>query len=109
MNLETHNRYFRDIGYNTDKSVTWPPPTSTAVSAGGATGSDIGRAVYMRGHHLVDEYRIEQLVKHCKHVTTVTDLLQHKGTLSPRSTLSKFSVHKMYALLTLRAHHTNAL
>jgi hypothetical protein len=83
MNLETHNRYFRDIGYNTDKSVTWPPPAASAADSAGAgagsAGSAIGSAAFMRGHHLVDQYRIEQLVKHCKHVTSVTDLLQHKG------------------------------
>lgn len=71
MNLETHNKYFRDIAYNTDASVTWP-----VDSSGGGSG---GSSVYMQGHSSVNQYRVEQLVKTCKHVTSVMDLLKYKG------------------------------
>ena len=27
MNLETHNRYFRDVAYNTDENVKWDVQT----------------------------------------------------------------------------------
>lgn len=32
MNMETHNRYFRDIGYNTDADVSWNPAPTTRFS-----------------------------------------------------------------------------
>jgi hypothetical protein len=76
MNLETHNRYFRDIGYNTDPAVTWPPAVTDADTT---TAADLGNLAFMRGHHSVDQYRIEQLVKRCKHVTAVVDLLKQTG------------------------------
>jgi len=76
MNLETHNKYFRNIGYNTDSSVTWPVSNSGGDS-GGESGGD--SSVYMQGHSSVNQYRVEQLVKSCKHVTSVMDLLRYKG------------------------------
>jgi hypothetical protein len=34
MNMETHNRYFRDVNYNTDKSVKWDVKTGSFLSSG---------------------------------------------------------------------------
>jgi hypothetical protein len=33
MNMETHNRYFRDVNYNTDKSVKWDVKTGSLLSS----------------------------------------------------------------------------
>jgi hypothetical protein len=33
MNMETHNRYFRDVNYNTDKSVKWDVKTGSFLSS----------------------------------------------------------------------------
>jgi hypothetical protein len=33
MNMETHNRYFRDVNYNTDKSVNWDIKTGNFLSS----------------------------------------------------------------------------
>lgn len=93
MNLETHNKYFRDIGYNTDPAVSWPPsdvslitgPASTAASGGDSSAVAAvppASIAYMQGHHAVNQYRVEELVKRCKHVTSVMDLLTYKGTVS---------------------------
>ena len=79
MNLETHNKYFRDIGYNTDSSVVWP---STDGSGGGAVDGAAESTIvplYMQGHQSVNQYRVEQLVKSCRHVTSVMDLLKYQG------------------------------
>jgi hypothetical protein len=95
MNLETHNRYFRDIGFNTDPAVTWPP---TVTGPDTSTAPDLGNLAFMRGHHSVDQYRIEQLVKRCKHVTAVVDLLRQKG--NPQCGMYEMSLlHAFYNLL----------
>ena len=72
MNLETHNKYFRDIGYNTDPTVSWPPAQNTVPGIN-------NKAVFIRGHHLVDQYRIERIISKCRHVAAVTDLLKYQG------------------------------
>eukprot|EP00598_Pedospumella_elongata_P011649 CAMPEP_0185007258 /NCGR_PEP_ID=MMETSP1098-20130426/86634_1 /TAXON_ID=89044 /ORGANISM="Spumella elongata, Strain CCAP 955/1" /LENGTH=282 /DNA_ID=CAMNT_0027535571 /DNA_START=117 /DNA_END=965 /DNA_ORIENTATION=+ len=79
MNLETHNKYFRDIGYNTDASITWPITASGVQNNNIDSGSNgVSKSVYMQGHSKVNQYRVEQLVKVCKHVTSVMDLLKYK-------------------------------
>jgi len=83
MNLETHNKYFRDIGYNTDPSITWPITASGVQNSNSLETSKNGvsKSVYMQGHSKVNQYRVEQLVKVCKHVTSVMDLLKYKGKI----------------------------
>lgn len=92
MNLETHNKYFRNIGYNTDPAVAWPPKYLAQLTGGADTNVDsadaatasaivpaIAEIAYMQGHHAVNQYRVEELVKRCKHVTSVIELLTYKG------------------------------
>ena len=86
MNLETHNKYFRDIGYNTNTSIHWPPPATTTPGILSLQqpqqGRDMGNTLgYLKGHYKVDTFRIEQLVKSCKHINSVKDLLSYTGNL----------------------------
>jgi hypothetical protein len=102
MNLETHNKYFRDIDYNTDASIVWPPTATTAAAAStaatpgtAAAGSGMQiyssapelvavaqaaatpEVLYMQAHRVADQYRIEQLVKQCQHVTSGAGLMKY--------------------------------
>jgi len=67
MNLETHNRYFRDIDYNTQRAVAWPAAANPPPYLG------VVSAVY--------EARVEQLVSSgCTHVVGgVAQVLQKTG------------------------------
>eukprot|EP01038_Epipyxis_sp_PR26KG_P012777 gene12777-17130_t len=73
MNLETHNRYFRDIDYNQDTTVHWNDNNkdlSLSMSAG------ISHTVphFMYGLQDVYEYRIHLLLDDCKHLSNVNEL-----------------------------------
>ena len=37
MNLETHNRYFRDVAYNTNEKVKWNVQTGITESGDSST------------------------------------------------------------------------
>lgn len=76
MNLETHNKYFRDIDYNTDSNVHW------AVKDGVlAANPSYVAPVYMQADNAVYEYRTTELIKQCKHIDKVSTLIQQKGRL----------------------------
>lgn len=74
MNLETHNKYFRDIGYNTDPSVHW-------TVEGGLLAADPSYTapVYMQAEEDVYEYRTQQLIKQCKHIDKISELVKQTG------------------------------
>ncbi len=76
MNIETHNRYFRDIAYNTDSSVNWAVDSSS-----GSLIADRAQAAptYLQADSGVYEYRVEQLVQRCKHIDEVADMVKWKG------------------------------
>ena len=78
MNLETHNKYFRDIDYNTDPAVSWSPaslqPLEVPAPSGGALPAD---AYYLQARKDVYDHRIEQLIKQCNHVSSVAEILEH--------------------------------
>lgn len=78
MNLETHNKYFRDIGYNTDSGVHW----SVSSSDSGVLAADTSYStpVYRQAESVVYEYRTTQLIKQCKHVDKVAELVKLTGT-----------------------------
>jgi len=63
MNLETHNRYFRDIDYNQNRNVAWPSPTRAEVFVGAMS------TVY--------EARISQLLTTtCVHIESVKQIAE---------------------------------
>ena len=76
MNEETHNRYFRDIDYNTDPAVSWDVDSSSGALV--ADSAQQGPS-YMQADSGVYEFRVEQLVQQCKHVNDVQDLLKWTG------------------------------
>lgn len=59
MDLNTHNKYFRDIAYNTEASVSWAHSTSTELQA-------VVQVNY--------EKRIEVLASECSHLSSVYTL-----------------------------------
>lgn len=67
MNMETHNRYFRNIDYNTDRAVAWPRQQQPAASA------YVG---VMRGPY---EARIHSLLQACTHVASPLELTSGKA------------------------------
>lgn len=71
MNLETHNRYFRNIAYNTDGTVVWPstpPPSSSSQTL-----------PYELVYQKVYETRIRELIAKCHNVRSLSDLVDHAG------------------------------
>lgn len=48
MNMETHNKYFRDINYNTDQSVKWDTESGMYLSDG-APHLPVGTPNYITG------------------------------------------------------------
>jgi len=67
MNVETHNRYFRDIDYNTQRSVAWARPAAAALDP------------FVGAVAKVYEARVEQLIAACKHVTALTQIFEGAG------------------------------
>lgn len=63
MNLETHNKYFRDIDYNTNTKFSWEGHTDNFIQ---------GLKVYY-------DLRIESMLSKCVHLTVIEDLAQLKG------------------------------
>lgn len=61
MNVETHNKYFKDIAYNRNVDVVW----STRA--------------YLQGVGDVYEQRIKELIDQCIHVESVNDLSSGRG------------------------------
>lgn len=55
MNMETHNRYFRDVNYNTDKTVKWDIKTGVFLSSS-ASHLPEGTPNYMIGEKSLDRY-----------------------------------------------------
>jgi len=68
MDLATHNRYFRDIDYNTDSSITWKKHQNTREED-----------IFIGAMSSVYEVRIEQLMSKCTHVNTFSDLITKQG------------------------------
>lgn len=62
MNQDTHNRYFQNIAYNQDPSITWPIVPTT-------------HPVYPSVLSSTYEERIQHLLTSCQHITTPDELL----------------------------------
>lgn len=77
MNLETHNKYFRNIDYNIRKSVTWSSPLSIGMGMG--TGTDSSTPLFIGAMSTVYEARVEALIASCEHVTSVSQILVRTG------------------------------
>lgn len=65
MNEETHNRYFRDIAYNTDPAVTW--------AGKGLDSKDT--PIFLSATHDNYEERMQMLIKRCVHVKDLQQLV----------------------------------
>lgn len=68
MNLDTHNRYFRDIAYNQDPLISW-------------RDSKLRGAVYEQVISVNYEKRILKLIESCHHVRNVDDFLKNRANL----------------------------
>ena len=74
MTQETHNKYFRDIAYNQDATVSWDGRTDLLQRD--QVPPD---ALYLTAHSLVYDYRLQQLVEACTHVSSVSDLVKYES------------------------------
>lgn len=74
MNLETHNKYFRDIAYNRDAAVSWDGQVGLLQRE-----QVPPEALYLAAHSLVYDYRLQQLVEACTHVSSVSDLVKYES------------------------------
>jgi hypothetical protein len=65
MNLDTHNKYFRDIAYNTNDSVSWR--------------SERFQDTYKEAHEQIYEQRVIELIKSCKHLQSAYEVNDYRG------------------------------
>lgn len=76
MNVETHNKYFRDIAYNNDPTVSWKEHAFSQ-----SAGSPIPH--YMTASKNTYELRIEALIKTaCVHVNNLRSILTYQNSKS---------------------------
>lgn len=71
MNLETHNKYFRDIDYNTDVNIQWKDAHQVI--------HPISPPPYIQLSNEVYEKRIESLIQSCHHIESMEDLASIEG------------------------------
>jgi hypothetical protein len=98
MNLDTHNKYFKDINYNLDVNVGWDITTgrrklsSSILSSIGITGDKEADAKalvplsdtqpnYLTAMNSVYEARMDALITHCTHLKTTHELSSATGML----------------------------
>ena len=95
MNTATHNKYFRDIAYNQDPSVTWPTaytwpyPTESAgdskntkqekSSSKLSSSRDLTTPVYAEATSKIYEARLQELIATCRHTDSLTDIKADGG------------------------------
>lgn len=68
MDIETHNRYFRDIAYNTDPSVSWEKKQKS-------TGQALFEDVILKKH----EENLAEEISECIHANSVRDVISAPG------------------------------
>jgi len=71
MNLETHNKYFRDIDYNMNHEVEWPDASSMTRYV----------PSYVHLNEEVYETRIKLLIESCHHISTLQELASAQGKM----------------------------
>jgi alpha-1,3-mannosyl-glycoprotein beta-1,2-N-acetylglucosaminyltransferase len=73
MNLDTHNKYFRDIAYNQEPSISW--------SKHQAEANALPSTIYVDSETY--EMRVKLLIESCQHVATLSELssLKDKGKI----------------------------
>jgi len=74
MTLETHNKYFRDIAYNLDPAVSWDRRVGLLQ-----TDNVPPDALYLVAHSLAYDYRLQQLMASCIHVSSVSELVKYES------------------------------
>jgi hypothetical protein len=92
MSLETHNRYFKDIGYNTDPKISWDE-RETELS--GPAWKAVQKDEY--------ESRVKEQLATCHHAESLSDALAHakgKGGTKHNPTTQHLS-HWLHAYTTL--------
>ncbi len=84
MDLETHNRLFKNVDYNTDRAVGWKGAEPHSMSLSDNSASKIGLApmtdpLYAQGVLSVYEARVTTMIKKCTHVQSTAQLVQEVG------------------------------
>ena len=97
MTQDTHNKYFKDINYNTDASVDWTDPK---LSSGHPLLYSTSSTVY--------EARIISLISQCKHVRRVEELIESEVnttiTNSPTIIIIIIIIISLSLLLRIRCY-----
>jgi hypothetical protein len=84
MNLETHNRYFRDIAYNRNSNVVWSqtvklPRISSTLNGSDMAGDELNVPMFAWALRGVYEFRIKIMMSSCRHAKAVQDALTQTG------------------------------
>ena len=95
MDLDTHNRLFKNIDYNTDRNVQWHlhstststqaatqvvvKPRSISASTSQAELAPISDPIYAQGVLGPYEARIRGLIGRCTHVQSTEQLVREYG------------------------------
>ena len=87
MNLDTHNKYFRDIAYNTNTSVSWR--------------SESFQDSYKEAQETIYEQRVIELIKSCKHLQSAYEINSYHGTIPSTTIVWMFcSINYTYVYAT---------
>jgi hypothetical protein len=75
MNLDTHNKYFKNIAYNRNTSVSWKTYSKNLYN------KENSKSVYDDVRKDRYEYRVAKLIESCHHVTKLQeiDLMENEG------------------------------
>ena len=89
--METHNKYFRDIAYNTESAVTWPDPTKLPDTSSSlkwdqwspdrskVDGPVGGHEHYLLATKEAYDARVGDMVSKCHHVKSFNDMVSQSG------------------------------
>ena len=73
MNLDTHNRYFKNIAYNDKSAISWLSPPSQEVIQVGTPIQTL--PLYSQAIKSVYNVRIEDMISKCNHVNLAAEIM----------------------------------
>lgn len=80
MNLETHNRYFKNIAFNNDSSISWAAPAKNLLIRH-PSKSKQPLPLYEQAIKSVYDARIENMISKCIHVNALRDIIADRPSL----------------------------
>ena len=80
MDLNIHNKYFRCIDYNQDKSVSWSSPSESRVYYDQVIKNNYER-------------KIQETIRQCHHVSNMEDFFKRQGKYDDNNTVIHSKTH----------------